>query len=238
MKVIYYFLIYFVLISSGYYYSIWAQNSLLSGPCEGEIKIDTTYFVQINKELPIYKLHLILYDDNCYNIYIFKDNKTDTLQVINYGFLGSFHLDDDFEIIDANFDGYSDLQIFEMSGNTTNKMYVFWLFDPQTGLFEFSDKYSNSIGTNSYIDSRNKEIRTGGFTGCAGGCFHFDTYRIINGKRVLIKREYQELAENQPEGNNLTIYVRTLEELVHGKMVITKQITGSFAEIEDQWDDN
>ena len=238
MKAIYYFFICFIIFSSGYDRLVLGQNPMLSGPCEGQIKIDSTYLVEINQKLPKYKLRLRVYDDNCYNIYIFKENEKDTIQVINYGFLGSSFLNDDFEILDANFDGYLDLKIFEMSGNTTNKMYVFWLFNPQTGLFQFADKYSNSIGTNTYIDNENKEIRTGGFTGCAGGCFHFDTYRIINGKRVLIKREYQELAENQPEGNNLTIYVRTLEELVNGKMVITKQITGSFAEIEDQWDDN
>jgi hypothetical protein len=169
------------------------------------------------------------------------NDSQDTLQVIEDYPFANFSFEDDeteraIQFIDANFDGYTDLKIFDNRGITTNVSYKFWIYNKNKKTFEFDEALTQLLGTNPNIDPRTKTFRTGEVVGCVGMCYYWETYQFINGKPVLIEREQQKILNSGDKTNNRVVFVRILERLIDGKMTITKKIQGSLEEIDEKWE--
>ena len=60
------------------------------------------------------------------------------------------------ELIDLNFDGYSDLSL-AISRGTLGEFYEYWLYNPTTSQFEITD-IENEEPVNAYVDGKHKQI--------------------------------------------------------------------------------
>lgn len=90
--------------------------------------------------------------------------------------------------IDANYDGYHDLQlIYENGGTHGHQLYKIFLFNPEVGKFEYSPKLS---GLPNVMFHRNGKISSWFSSGCCNRSE--ETYRHVNGKLILInsREEY------------------------------------------------
>ncbi|HEX5329554.1 XAC2610-related protein [Sulfuricurvum sp.] len=87
-------------------------------------------------------------------------------------------------LIDANFDGFPDLQIRAFDGGAgPNSVDYFYLYDPKTKTFKFDEQLSNfsQIG----INVRTKSITSAYRDGC---CHHVEeTYRYFSGVLTLVE---------------------------------------------------
>jgi hypothetical protein len=209
------------------------QNQAFRDSCSGPIVNERTDTLSINKALPPFRFHTVV-RDRCYTIDIVSLDSKDTLQHISGETSDSFPPSDGVRFVDANFDGYLDIMIFYNRGNTTNEDFEFLLFDPKLQRFEFNQEFTDTFGCNPSIDEENHEIITGGQTGCMGMCFEFETYRLIDTKITLVKRESQELVE-PPSDKDQATFLRTLEKLQSGKMIVVKRVQGTLEQIVKLW---
>lgn len=203
--------------------------------CKGKIEYERTDTVSINQNLPAYRFHFLC-RRGCYSCDVYVGGNRDTIQHIEEKNVDSPHSDEEIEFADANFDGYVDLLILYNRGNTTNEDYEFWLFNPQSGRFEFSAEYTDKLGCNPSINKEDSSLTTSGTTGCIGMCFDFETYKLDDGRLVLTEHYSQELADNLSE-SAAPVFVRTLERLENGHMKIIQKVTGTLDEIDAKWKD-
>ena len=91
--------------------------------------------------------------------------------------------DDALSTVDANFDGYQDLSMYGMSGGAgPNSTQNFFLFDPETRQFVFSQQLSDLPQIT--INSKNRTIESASRGGC---CSHSsEKYRYVGKRLVLI----------------------------------------------------
>lgn len=87
-----------------------------------------------------------------------------------------------FRALDMNFDGYKDIYMLTSWGATGNESGCVWLYDPESGRFEFSKDFSE-LGRFT-LDPATKTIITHGNGGMAGTVFSAAKY-IIEGKRPV-----------------------------------------------------
>ena|SRR5437764_9058082 len=89
-----------------------------------------------------------------------------------------------FRAEDINFDGYSDIFVMTMWGATGNQFGCVWLYDPESGRFEFSKDFSELGGF--VLDRATKTITTHGNGGMAGTVFRATKYVVENDRPVPV----------------------------------------------------
>jgi len=163
-----------------------------SDTCMGTVQLECMDTVRIGSDLPSYRLHFICRDE-CYSCDVYLGNAKDALQHFEQANVESPRDPDEIRFEDANFDGYIDILILSNRGNTTNVDFDFWLFDPTSQRFKFSDEYSTKVACNPAFDPEKREIVAGGAAGCVGMCFEFQTFRLQNDSLVLVKHFTQRM---------------------------------------------
>jgi len=110
-----------------------------------------------------------------------------------------------FNFIDYNFDGYKDIDILQIVGNS-NTLADVYLFDPKTTTFVKNNLLSDQ--SSMQIDSVKKVISFRSNGGMAGGWYNAGVIEWKNGKAVITRQEEQTSAEGSEE-----IFVRTIQLL-------------------------
>ena len=222
---------------------LFGKNSALSQE-KSNLQSEAVDTVVINKALPRYVLHFTRrlkphsedYEYRYFDkIEVRREHDTTLLQVI----VDSTEGVTSFKVIDANFDGYTDLQLDhnpEMTLTTSNS---FFLFDKDKGTFKFSDEFS--YFTDVGVHREDSVIISSKYVGMQGS--ERETFKVIHGHPVLIKREidrddttstalltdgkmtiteqttYQGLQDTSCEGCTKVVY----EKLIHNQLRITKE---------------
>jgi hypothetical protein len=89
-------------------------------------------------------------------------------------------------VVDADFDGYQDLQLLNQCGATGNCSYDFYIYDPKANQFVRNDFLSN-LGTPSF-DEAKKQVTTR--SNSSASDWQNETYQYENGGHyTLIHRE-------------------------------------------------
>jgi hypothetical protein len=131
---------------------------------------------------------------------------------------GDFVKANQFQIVDANFDGYEDILLMQFLPAAPNIPYYWWIYNPKTRLFAEDTALENI--TSPEFDSVNHYIYSTWRGSC---CDHGnDTYEYRNGKAVLIEQSEDVY---DPESKTDTLFQR---KLVNGKMKeISKKVEKS-----------
>ncbi|AAN47293.1 hypothetical protein RBB68_00415 [Leptospira interrogans] len=150
----------------------------------------------IHRNLPIYKFHLVG-GINTYNVFdrieISKGSENVFVQTLKIERIDSPQEDEEFFVAeDMNFDGYKDIRLILYQGETGNKGYTFWLFDPSKNFF-IENKELNEL-VRPVFDLKTKTIQTHYHI---SACEYINqTYKIAkNGKLIQISEETQEWIE-------------------------------------------
>ena len=119
-------------------------------------------------------------------------------------------------LVDANFDGYQDLQILSNCGATGNCSYDFFLYDPASHQFVHNEFLSNNLCSPDF-DAEKKQISTHSNGSVAD--WENDTYQYKNGHYTLIRQEISAW-DRQTEKVTINTY-----ELRNGKMELVNSET-------------
>ena len=122
-------------------------------------------------------------------------------------------LDERLSIVDINFDGYPDIDLYAMSGGAgPNDTHFFYIYDPTKKTFQFNAKLSSL--TQVAIDQKKKTITAAFRDGC---CHHSsETYRFIAGRLTLVASWEETLWSK--DGHISEFITTTTGKLVNGKM--------------------
>jgi hypothetical protein len=180
-----------------------------------KVLLDSVFTLPIGSTSKVYTVRVIFRDNDRFQMIIKKSGTLDTLQYIRG--LGMYERQEgDFEILDVNSDGYKDFKILSGIGNTgLNKEYSFWLYNPHTGKFDHSDEFDNLFGANPSFDESGLVTEYNTETSCL--CYDTETFKIVGGIKVLIRREAQTYDREK------NIYTRVLLKLLNGKLVEVKK---------------
>ena len=143
---------------------------------------------RVNDATPIFTLHFVGQPNNTLgDIEVLRGGKiiqTITGHEVDLDALGPAGLDSEVKAIDANFDGYQDLELLNDCGATGNCSSVFYLYDPAEGKFDF-DKFLSGL-TSPEFDVTKKQINaTWNSSAIDWGS---STYEFRNGEYVEIER--------------------------------------------------
>jgi hypothetical protein len=99
---------------------------------------------------------------------------------------------------DLNFDGSTDLLLFDNSGATGNVWYQVWLYNQQAKLFSYNKELSGLSGLQA--DLASKEIisynHLGGVTSAYSSCDAYLNYYTLSNNKLVEKRQYQTHAKS------------------------------------------
>lgn len=186
---------------------------------EEDLRGGMTCTFRINSKLPLFIFHFAGQEDNTFgNLDITTGNEV--IQTIENtsdpGLIEPARVQSVLTTVDANFDGYQDLQLMSQCGATGNCSYDFYLYDPKANRFVHNDFLSN-LGTPSF-DQAKKQVTTSS-NGSASD-WQNETYQYENGgDYTLIHR-----AISTWDRNHNTVTVSTYE-LRDGKMELVDSKT-------------
>ena len=201
--------------------------SFAQDPTQNEIVLDSSFTISISPKLPKYAVHIVevqrtLKSEDEYSINISLLNSQDRSlnQSINSSWT-SYRIDmqssqeTSFEFVDLNFDGFLDLLVSQGESVDGLKVdNVFWLFDPNTRQFQSNPQMSDHFRDRFSCSSLDKELTTGGRTGCVGRCYEFEHYRWNGSVLILFSKESQEQTEDG------TGFVHEKSQLINGEMKV------------------
>ena len=97
------------------------------------------------------------------------------------------------KLMDINFDGYDDIQLWASPTASANTIYEYWLYNPKTGLFDATDLGKKLFGYYIVPDSKTNTILVKSHSGC---CYNWEkTYHWVgNELRKKMVRYYGALA--------------------------------------------
>jgi hypothetical protein len=87
--------------------------------------------------------------------------------------------------VDANFDGYNDLQLLSNCGATGNCSYDFYLYDPKVGQF-IHNEFLSTLTTPSF-DSAKKQVMS--TSNGSANDWQSETYQFKDGEYTLVHKE-------------------------------------------------
>jgi hypothetical protein len=185
-----------------------------------------TRSIKINESLPEYSFEICGDNDGDF----FKVNKIEIYDGTNKGrLIQKLDIKDSIvpinienagvEFVDANFDGYLDLQIQTGMGAGSNIFYSYWLWNMDTSMYVLNEELS--LLTSTKFDSINKTI-TSENSSQAGAYYIESVYKYIDEKLTLIK-ETERIADTEKKMFNYTV-----RELVNNELKITKQYSEPF----------
>ncbi len=121
-----------------------------------------------------------------------------------------------FRAVDMNFDGYKDIYILTNWGATGNEQGCVWLYDRESGRFEFSKEFSE-LGRFE-VDPKTKTITTHSNGGAAGTIFQAAKYAVQEEHLVLLltvaqdydfaNKEYHCVVKRSRGGGNNLLNIR------------------------------
>jgi hypothetical protein len=188
---------------------------------EEDLRGGMTCAFSINSRLPVFTFHFAGGADNTFgDLEITAGTGSEVLQTIENttdpGLIAPAKAQSVLTAVDANFDGYQDLQLLSNCGGTGNCSYDFYLYDPKASQFVHND-FLGGLTTPSF-DQANKQVTTSSNSSAAD--WQNETYRYENGGRyTLIHRE-----ESTWDRNSHTVTVSTYE-LRNGKMELVDSKT-------------
>ena len=187
---------------------------------EEDLRGGMTCTFSIHSALPVFTFHFFGRDDNSFgDIEIRKGNDSQVIQTIENetdpGMVAPRHAEDVLSPVDANFDGYKDLQILNNCGGTGNCAYDFYLYDPATNEFVRNDFLSNLSSPKFHDPSKQVTTHSHG----SASDWESDTYQYEKGRYTLIHQEIS--AWDRTTG---VVTVSTYE-LRNGKMVLVDSQT-------------
>ena len=127
-----------------------------------------------------------------------------------------FHTDD------LNFDGYQDIYLMTNWGATGNHYGCIWLYNPETGKFDYSKEFSQL--SRYLLDPATKTIRTFDRGGMAGQVYRASQYKVARNRPVLIWSERQDCDASKKQ------FHCVLQERRNGVMVTTRDVWGDSDE--------
>ena len=109
------------------------------------------------------------------------------------------------KLMDFNFDGYDDIQLWTSPSAGINSGYEYWLYNPNTGQFEASDFGKKLSGFDIAPDIKTKTIYVKSHSGC---CYNSETTYHWIGKELRKKTElyYGVFAPYDACGQTITHY--------------------------------
>jgi hypothetical protein len=120
------------------------------------------------------------------DVRVYRGTSTEPLQSLAgcewLGMEAPYRGSDWFRVEDVNFDGYSDIFVMTSWGATGNESGCVWLFNPKTGLFEFSKDFSD-LGSYA-LDPATKTLTTRGHGGA--DTIEASKYTVENNRLMLI----------------------------------------------------
>jgi hypothetical protein len=187
---------------------------------EEDLRGGMTCVFRINPNLPLHTFHFAGEEDNTLgNLEISEGTSGKITQTIenqtDAGAIAPAPAAAVLAVVDANFDGYGDLQILDNCGATGNCSYNFYLYDPMTKQFVYND-FLSKLGTPSF-DSAKKQVTTS--WNMSAGDWQNETYQYQEGRYTLIHRETSEWDRKSD-----VITVKTYE-LRNGKMELVDSKT-------------
>lgn len=148
---------------------------------------------RIGPDLPLFNFHFLGKSDNTLGELKITDELSTTVvqtieQYTDWGMVSSVSEIEQNLLtpVDANFDGYKDLQILSNCGATGNCSYDFFLYDPVTKQFVHNEFLSNNLCSPTF-DAKKKQITT--HSNGSASDWEADTYRYENGSYTLIRQE-------------------------------------------------
>jgi hypothetical protein len=158
---------------------------------EEDLRGGMTCTFRISSKLPLFIFHFAGQKDNTFgNLDISAGPSNEVIQTIENtsdpSLIEPARVRSALTTVDANFDGYQDLQLLSQCGATGNCSYDFYLYDPKANQFIHNDFLSN-LGTPSF-DQAKKQVTTSS-NGSASD-WQNETYQYENsGHYTLIHRE-------------------------------------------------
>ena len=190
-------------------------------PGEEDLRGGMTCTFRINTTLPLFTFHFAGKEDNTFgDIEVTEGTSSKILQTIENttdpGLIMPAKMKDVLTAVDANFDGYKDLQLLSNCGATGNCSYDFYLYDPKANQFVHND-FLTSLTSPSF-DQAKKQVTTHSNSSAAD--WNTETYQYRDGQYTLIYRQ-----ESSWDRDGQVVTVNTYE-LRNGKMVLTDSTTG------------
>lgn len=180
---------------------------------EEDLRGGMTCTFRVNSDLPALTFEFTGNPDNTFGNLVITDATTGkVVQTIENttepGLIEPSTADRVLSLLDANFDGYRDIQLMSNCGATGNCSYNFYLYDPKTGQFVLND-FLTGLGTPSF-DSAKKQVITNWNSSAAD--WQSETYQYQGGQYTLIGRD---ISEWNRRSNMVTL---SKWELHNGKM--------------------
>jgi hypothetical protein len=161
-------------------------------PGQPDLRSGVVCHFRISPDLPLFTFHFLGKPDNTLgDIEITEEPSTTILQTIEGSDWGMVSSESELEKnlltpVDANFDGYNDLQILSNCGATGNCAYDFFLYDPVTNTFVHNEFLSNNL-CSPEIDATKKQITT--HSNGSASDWQNDTYQYEDGHYTLVRQE-------------------------------------------------
>lgn len=178
---------------------------------------------RISTDLPLFIFHFLGKPDNTLGeLEITEEPSTTIVQTIeqftDWGMVSSAsELEKNLLTpVDANFDGYKDLQILSNCGATGNCSYDFFLYDPVTNQFVHNEFLSNNLCSPEF-DAKKKQITT--HSNGSASDWQNDTYQYEGSHYTLIR---QEISSWDRKAEKVTV---NTYELRNGKMELVDSET-------------
>ena len=177
---------------------------------------------RIGPDLPLFTFHFLGKPDNTMGqLEVAEEPSTTIIQKIDqftdWGMVSSIpELEGNLlTLVDANFDGYKDLQILSNCGATGNCSYDFFLYDPVSNQFVHNEFLSNLCSPE--FDAKKKQITT--HSNGSAADWENDTYQYEEGRYTMI---HQEISSWDRQADKVTV---NTYELRNGKMELVNSET-------------
>jgi len=189
---------------------------------EEDLRGGMTCTFRINSRLPLFTFHFSGQADNGSfgDLDITAGASSEVIQTIENttdpGLIAPAKIQSVLTTVDANFDGYQDLQLLSQCGGTGNCSYDFYLYDPKEHQFVHND-FLSALTTPSF-DQAKKQVTTS--SNSSASAWQNETYQYDTGGRyTLIHRQVSTW-----DRNNSTVTVSTYE-LRNGQMELVDSKT-------------
>lgn len=191
-------------------------------PGEADLRGGVVCHYRISPDLPLFTFHFLgMPDDTLGELEITEEPSTTVVQTIEASDWGMMSSESELiknllTPVDANFDGFQDLQILSTCGATGNCSYDFFLYDPVTNQFVHNDFLSNNLCSPEF-NAKTKQITT--HSNGSASDWQNETYQYEDGHYTLIRQEISAW-DRKTETATVSTY-----ELRNGKMELVNSET-------------
>jgi hypothetical protein len=185
-------------------------------PGQPDLRSGIVCHYRIHPDLPLFTFHFLGNADNMLEGLEITEEPSSTLvqrveQSTDWGMVSSESAltQNLLTLVDANFDGYMDLQILSNCGATGNCSYDFFLYDPVTHQFVHNEFLSLNLCSPDF-DAKKKQITT--HSNGSAADWQTDTFQYDDGEYTLVR---QEISTSDRAAGKVTV---NTYELRNGKM--------------------